>query len=72
MIEFLSEEIRTRFHRLPADEQLGFVRLAERLATTGSVLTVVDVEQWGKASHEISIRIDEKFDGIRPGEPQSA
>lgn len=60
MLEFLNEDIRTRFHLLPIDEQMSLQDIADRCFSYGKVVTIlfVDVEP---GSSETSIRINKKF-----------
>lgn len=62
MIEFVSEEIRTQFHLLPAEDQKLWEELARKFLENGRTFKIYYVDQPTPGSLEASIRINKEFD----------
>lgn len=61
MIDFLTNEVREEFHKLPIDKQREWNEISERYLLKGQVLQILFVED-GPEGLEVSIRVNKKFD----------
>ena len=62
MIEFLTEEVRTLFHKLPLDRQQELIDLSIRYLQNGNKIVVNCIELLDNGSSEMDIRIVKQFD----------
>lgn len=68
MIEFANEAVRAAFHSISVEGQRKLGRVAEIALNQGLGLYMLYVEETADGQLEVSVRLDKKFDVVRPVE----